>query len=175
MAITHHRQHDDLVDAFGTAETLLRERQVSGNAQHHGVVEARGALIELAYRHRAGRRVDRRKDIEDLALAGVGRRRDILEIGADQLEARRLIADRRQITIGAERVAMQGDGCHLRAPVVLRENEDRSEEHTSELQSLMRISYAVFCLKKKKTTNKNTTSGQKQNVQHTHTNTESRK
>src|SRR3546814_6322610 len=29
----------------------------------------------------------------------------------------------------------------------------RSEEHTSELQSLMRISYAVFCLKKKKNTN----------------------
>src|SRR3546814_7937063 len=29
----------------------------------------------------------------------------------------------------------------------------RSEEHTSELQSLMRISYAVFCLKKKKHTN----------------------
>src|SRR3546814_7280360 len=32
----------------------------------------------------------------------------------------------------------------------------RSEEHTSELQSLMRISYAVFCLKKKKKTNTNT-------------------
>src|SRR3546814_3664486 len=31
----------------------------------------------------------------------------------------------------------------------------RSEEHTSELQSLMRISYAVFCLKKKKTEHKN--------------------
>src|SRR3546814_7049000 len=30
---------------------------------------------------------------------------------------------------------------------------DRSEEHTSELQSLMRISYAVFCLKKKKQQN----------------------
>src|SRR3546814_6874877 len=30
----------------------------------------------------------------------------------------------------------------------------RSEEHTSELQSLMRISYAVFCLKKKQTTNR---------------------
>src|SRR3546814_8157919 len=30
-------------------------------------------------------------------------------------------------------------------------NCERSEEHTSELQSLMRISYAVFCLKKKKT------------------------
>src|SRR3546814_2553654 len=36
----------------------------------------------------------------------------------------------------------------------LLELTDRSEEHTSELQSLMRISYAVFCLKKKK---KNTT------------------
>src|SRR3546814_2364930 len=33
--------------------------------------------------------------------------------------------------------------------------DTRSEEHTSELQSLMRISYAVFCLKKKKTTNTN--------------------
>src|SRR3546814_2919076 len=32
-------------------------------------------------------------------------------------------------------------------------HEDRSEEHTSELQSLMRISYAVFCLKKKKKQN----------------------
>src|SRR3546814_2507696 len=35
-------------------------------------------------------------------------------------------------------------------PNHLRLREDRSEEHTSELQSLMRISYAVFCLKKKK-------------------------
>src|SRR3546814_5305983 len=34
----------------------------------------------------------------------------------------------------------------------LAKRRDRSEEHTSELQSLMRISYAVFCLKKKKNT-----------------------
>src|SRR3546814_1584485 len=34
-----------------------------------------------------------------------------------------------------------------------REAAERSEEHTSELQSLMRISYAVFCLKKKKQLN----------------------
>src|SRR3546814_4010430 len=33
---------------------------------------------------------------------------------------------------------------------VLPADTERSEEHTSELQSLMRISYAVFCLKKKK-------------------------
>src|SRR3546814_3592981 len=38
-----------------------------------------------------------------------------------------------------------------RGIVTLMDNT-RSEEHTSELQSLMRISYAVFCLKKKKTT-----------------------
>src|SRR3546814_10323296 len=36
------------------------------------------------------------------------------------------------------------------------EATDRSEEHTSELQSLMRISYAVFCLKKKKPSTCNT-------------------
>src|SRR3546814_3751010 len=35
---------------------------------------------------------------------------------------------------------------------VANSTEPRSEEHTSELQSLMRISYAVFCLKKKNTT-----------------------
>src|SRR3546814_7575918 len=37
---------------------------------------------------------------------------------------------------------------------VHRLDRDRSEEHTSELQSLMRISYAVFCLKKKTTKDK---------------------
>src|SRR3546814_1600708 len=41
-------------------------------------------------------------------------------------------------------------------PCSNRPHDGRSEEHTSELQSLMRISYAVFCLKKKKNTQKNT-------------------
>src|SRR3546814_2413422 len=40
---------------------------------------------------------------------------------------------------------------------------NRSEEHTSELQSLMRISYAVFCLKKKKK-NKHTSTNQRLNI-----------
>src|SRR3546814_5959285 len=47
----------------------------------------------------------------------------------------------------------------------------RSEEHTSELQSLMRISYAVFCLKKKKNkqrSNKNTQTRTHQHEQSTH-------
>src|SRR3546814_5481643 len=50
------------------------------------------------------------------------------------VEARRELGLRARVHPGVERRA---------APV------DRSEEHTSELQSLMRISYAVFCLKKK--------------------------
>src|SRR3546814_1568429 len=45
---------------------------------------------------------------------------------------------------------LQFPGVQMRAGEVL----GRSEEHTSELQSLMRISYAVFCLKKKKTCKK---------------------
>src|SRR3546814_2704743 len=42
----------------------------------------------------------------------------------------------------------------------------RSEEHTSELQSLMRISYAVFCLKKKKQTKRYTTNLHNTKVYH---------
>src|SRR3546814_5329390 len=49
----------------------------------------------------------------------------------------------------------------LRADVEIGYVDDRSEEHTSELQSLMRISYAVFCLKKN--TNRHT-----ENKQYTH-------
>src|SRR3546814_8980516 len=50
--------------------------------------------------------------------------------------------------VGADRVAHPVRG------------DDRSEEHTSELQSLMRISYAVFCLKKKKQRKKRITKTQ---------------
>src|SRR3546814_6892161 len=47
----------------------------------------------------------------------------------------------------------EGHGCAdrcRRRPTRSNSTSSRSEEHTSELQSLMRISYAVFCLKKKK-------------------------
>src|SRR3546814_20511588 len=46
-----------------------------------------------------------------------------------------------------EIAAMTGAGGEQRQGLVL--GQDRSEEHTSELQSLMRLSYALFCLKKK--------------------------
>src|SRR3546814_2404397 len=54
-----------------------------------------------------------------------------------------------------QQLARSGQAFHARsrAPGPRPPDPDhlRSEEHTSELQSLMRISYAVFCLKKKKT------------------------
>src|SRR3546814_9030055 len=46
-----------------------------------------------------------------------------------------------------------GQGSDVQAAAYV-ECKTRSEEHTSELQSLMRISYAVFCLKKKKLKNR---------------------
>src|SRR3546814_10323353 len=48
-------------------------------------------------------------------------------------------------------------GRHEGAALDIDDTVGRSEEHTSELQSLMRISYAVFCLKKKKNTHKRKT------------------
>src|SRR3546814_5033599 len=50
-----------------------------------------------------------------------------------------------------------------------RPEECRSEEHTSELQSLMRISYAVFCLKKKKNKNNKTQHDLTTHVEHINT------
>src|SRR3546814_5565790 len=60
------------------------------------------------------------------------------------------------------RIVDQGDGAVLHLP--------RSEEHTSELQSLMRISYAVFCLKKKKK-HRNPTRNIRYPTIHTHSRT----
>src|SRR3546814_1102097 len=62
-------------------------------------------------------------------------------------------ADLRTPDVEGERIRIEGrvlDG--KGAPVDDAMIEIRSEEHTSELQSLMRISYAVFCLKKKNNT-----------------------
>src|SRR3546814_2180412 len=86
------------------------------------LVIARPAVAATA-RHR------RRHDVGDIAIAGLIVRAAIA-IGVD-------------IAIGP-RLAVRGA-----RPDILGKGA-RSEEHTSELQSLMRISYAVFCLKKKK-------------------------
>src|SRR3546814_9154949 len=75
-----------------------------------------------------------------------------LEMGADDyivkpFEPRELVARIRSVMRRAQRG--EPDAAVESGPVYAFEGW-RSEEHTSELQSLMRVSYAVFCLKKKK-------------------------
>src|SRR3546814_6633043 len=77
---------------------------------------------------------DRRLGLVDVLAAGTGRMEGVdLEVGRVDLDRRAVLFHR--------------DDRHCRRRSV--DATLRSEEHTSELQSLMRISYAVFCLKKK--------------------------
>src|SRR3546814_3202867 len=61
---------------------------------------------------------------------------------------------RARSAIAAKRRQSLASSRPTRKPLSRSRLRNRSEEHTSELQSLMRISYAVFCLKKKKQKNK---------------------
>src|SRR3546814_1649576 len=74
-----------------------------------------------------------------------------LDRGDDRLRPFRLIAfDRGQRGVMLHLILREDRRAILRADIIALPVElGRSEEHTSELQSLMRISYAVFCLKKK--------------------------
>src|SRR3546814_5144997 len=94
---------------------------------------------------------------------GVGKRRkrqnDVDELPRRQLFVR-VLEDRLELDRAGRRIDCiidEEDPPHDGRLAVLRyvggdvHRTFRSEEHTSELQSLMRISYAVFCLKKKKT------------------------
>src|SRR3546814_1512412 len=92
---------------------------------------------------------------EARALAGEG----AFEEACDVIARARRVAARRRL----RQLEMLADICSIELPIsqgapthaVLAAATvvglDRSEEHTSELQSLMRISYAVFCLQKKNT------------------------
>src|SRR3546814_4937976 len=99
-----------------------------GFRRHHLAVRADAACLHLRRlaRHRALDAAD-----DDAILRG-----------------QPLAHDAQPVDDGAER-----DRARLHD--ILRADDIRSEEHTSELQSLMRISYAVFCLKKKKSKHKN--------------------
>src|SRR3546814_5719187 len=89
--------------------------------------------LRFPLRHHHGRPGDRHDDVDGRVGGGernnaLARKSPIIEVERTELEA--LPQDRR--------------ACRF------TDGNRRSEEHTSELQSLMRISYAVFCLKKKK-------------------------
>src|SRR3546814_8112483 len=87
---------------------------------------------------------DRIGKVQRLAMQAVGGTREEFELAdrVGQVEIQRL-AD------GLTVVQRFEDGIFFKARL---EAARRSEEHTSELQSLMRLSYAVFCLAKKKNT-----------------------
>src|SRR3546814_7866273 len=110
----------------------------------------RGRIIDMASSHRL---FDAADAVQQTGCAGLHPRAGELLIAAIRFEAAFL------------RFFQEGDGERLITThvghfprlggigdIAVGQEHDRSEEHTSELQSLMRISYAVFCLKKKKTT-----------------------
>src|SRR3546814_5948250 len=76
-----------------------------------------------------------------LHLRKAAEEEDVAVVLAVLVDDRRRLADARQHRRHREQRRQEGKGREAR--------QRRSEEHTSELQSLMRISYAVFCLKKK--------------------------
>src|SRR3546814_5497156 len=84
-------------------------------------------------------------EIKSIVEGGYVRAKEVLTENIDQLHALAKALLEYETLNGDEiKRVMAGEK-------IDRGPEDRSEEHTSELQSLMRISYAVFCLKKKKT------------------------
>src|SRR3546814_8771625 len=91
--------------------------------------------------------------IASVARGGIARVEDERAVDEDLLgdgvDAERILAPQHDVGHLArlERAGLVGNAHDLRG--VEGDPLDRSEEHTSELQSLMRISYAVFCLKKK--------------------------
>src|SRR3546814_3982018 len=101
---------------------------------HHGVTEQRPHQIEQFLLHRlvlVDLRGNKAQEFERRRKAAFGQRLDGLIKHRQKRRGRRKVHD----------------GWRHRNNKSIR--RARSEEHTSELQSLMRISYAVFCLKKK--------------------------
>src|SRR3546814_3711847 len=90
----------------------------------------------------------RSAELDDLAMhAQVARQRGAMVVHA-QVDGRHAAAGLRHQGPVGRQVDQRGQDAAV--GVALVGVDHRSEEHTSELQSLMRISYAVFCLKKKK-------------------------
>src|SRR3546814_7925037 len=102
-------------------------------------IDAMDQLFRAAL-HRRGRAADGVGEVEIL-----DRRRDRACLGL-----RGQLGNRPAIVGDPFDAERRHRGDHRRTALRKAVEADRSEEHTSELQSLMRISYAVFCLKKKK-------------------------
>src|SRR3546814_1259977 len=113
-------------------------------------------------RGKDNRRVGKPQELDQEEGGGAeDRRRDLPAGGGGRFDRSRKVALVAEADHGRDGERPDRDGIGDRRPGDHAEEggaEDRdfgrrSEEHTSELQSLMRISYAVFCLKQKKYTN----------------------
>src|SRR3546814_3108340 len=91
-------------------------------------------------------REPKRQLVEPVATRRQDRRKAILDA------AESLFLDQGFDRVSLAAVVGQSGGSLATLYELFGNKQGRSEEHTSELQSLMRISYAVFCLKKKKRT-----------------------
>src|SRR3546814_3801520 len=115
-----------------SSDLCSSDLQVGEHRKQHETAHERDGVVEA---QRLQPRIARLGP-GDAAMAIDARRSDIFGLAEQFLAA-----------IGANDVAEDSPEI---ADIGILRNLDRSEEHTSELQSLMRISYAVFCLKKKK-------------------------
>src|SRR3546814_2639894 len=117
--------------------TLFRSHRVGGTAE----------LVDPATVLGDGGDADRQRALVLVATDGGGNHALARQVGLRQARHRQRRGDACAIAaIDFPQVRLELLEAHV--GVVVR--HVRSEEHTSELQSLMRISYAVFCLKKKK-------------------------
>src|SRR3546814_10310207 len=115
-------------------------------AEGAGVEDQQAVRLHVGQVHLQRRRVHRHQHVELVAGGHDDAGAEIdLEGGHPEGGADRRADLRREVGEGRQVIARQRGG--------QRELAARSEEHTSELQSLMRNSYAVFCLKKKTTHN----------------------
>src|SRR3546814_1685902 len=113
-------------------------------------------LAEIA--HTLETELKRIPGTRDVFTIGAPDRAVMVELDATRLASYGLAVEDLAGALQAANLARQaGERVGADGVVQVTSGTFRSEEHTSELQSLMRISYAVFCLKKKKRT-KDTTS-----------------
>src|SRR3546814_1859405 len=136
---------------------MQREDRVAAQqnlAIAHGKIEA-AVLLDDVHTHQLAKLGDQLVALIQQIVGCVLRRRGVrrgdlrIQVADAFRETVDLSHDGRDLGIDVVALAVQeGIG------VVDLAYQARSEEHTSELQSLMRISYAVFCLKKKKTAHK---------------------
>src|SRR3546814_444570 len=149
-------------------------QQAVAQAQHRRAVDALDGVLGVGG---GAHQLDHRKLRNGEALRsafddqrrddGEGERNLDDELGAATLDRGQLDGAADLLDVGSHHVhadAAARDRGHRRRRREAGLEDERSEEHTSELQSLMRSSYAVFCLKKKKIIEKMNNTSTKQHM-----------